>query len=74
MRVKTRKFGKTLALVYTYDIGPDMGFEFYTLAEVGEPWQDEARAERQRTANLWGKTVVEGVEIDRAPWVVDALV
>ena len=74
MRVKTTEFGPVRALVYRYSAGPDIDFEFYTLAEVGEPWQAEAKAEAQRTAAFWGKTIRYGMEIEHAPWIVDALV
>lgn len=74
MRVKTKQIGKVLALVYIYDISPDIGFSVHTLAEVGEPWQAEAKAEAQRTADFWGKRIKYGADIEQAPWIVDALV
>lgn len=74
MRVKTEQIGKVLALKYIYDVSDDMGFEFFTLAEVGEPWQEEAKEEATRTAVFWGLNIVHGVEIDQAPWIVDILV
>ena len=74
MRVKTKKIGDVRALVYIYDTSQDCGFAFHTLAEVGEPWQAEAKAEARRTADFWGMRIKHGVEIDQAPWFVDILV
>lgn len=74
MRVKTKNIDGTLCLVYRYGIGPDISFEFYSLAEVGEPYQEKAKQEAERTAAFWGKTIHFGLDINSPPWVVDALI
>lgn len=57
-------------LRYQYDVNKDIGFDFNTLAEVGEPYQPWFRDEIAKM----GLTVAFGVELDAAPWVVDKVV
>jgi hypothetical protein len=39
---------------YTYDVNQDCGFTFNTLAEVGEPYQAEAKRQRDAILQLTG--------------------
>lgn len=54
-------------LTYRYKVSRDMSFEFHTLAEVGAPYQQEARDIIR--ANRW--RVQYGADLPCAPWVVD---
>ena len=73
MKVNALCFGEVTALRYEYDISDDGGFSLYLLCEVGEPWQAEAKAMAEALATERGCTIQQ-VELDYAPWYVDALV
>jgi hypothetical protein len=64
--------GRAPYLTYEYSLGEGVVMEFHTLAEVGEPWRANARAAADELAATEGK-VVATINIDYAPWVVDAL-
>lgn len=57
-------------LRYRYDCGPDLGFDFNTLAEVGAPYQQWFRDE----INRQGWIVEFGRNIDYTPWVADFVI
>ena len=57
-------------LRYRYYIGPDMGFDFNTLAEVGAPYQAWFRDEIKRR----GWIVKYGMDLPEKPWVADFVV
>lgn len=61
-------------LRYCYTAGGCMDFDLHLLNEVGEPYQPAARAQ---IAEILAKNPgweVQTIEIDRKPWLVDALV
>lgn len=61
---------RTGMLTYRYAPSRDLGFEFHTLAEVGEPYQQWFRDE----IALRGYVVDYGVDLPTAPWVADLVV
>jgi hypothetical protein len=56
-------------LVYSYNVSPDCGFRFHTLAEVGEPYQAEFREMIEKR----GLDIEYGADLDHSPWVVDRI-
>lgn len=54
-------------LSYIYEIGDDISFRFYTLAEVGEPYQPKFRDMIKEK----GWIVEYGRQFDHYPWVAD---
>jgi len=56
-------------LRYRYDVNKYIGFNFNTLAEVGEPYQQWFRYEIARR----GLTVTYGKELDCKPWIADVV-
>jgi hypothetical protein len=62
------------ALRYRYTAGGCMDFDLHMFSEVGQPYQPAARAQ---VAEILAKNPgweVQTVELDRKPWLVDALV
>lgn len=57
-------------LHYRYDCNPDIGFDFYTLAEVGGPYQPWFRDEIARL----GWVVEYGRYLTHYPWVADFVI
>jgi len=60
-------------LRYRYTAGGCMDFDFHMLCEVGQPYQPAARVQ---VAEILAKNPgweVQTIEIDRKPWLVDAL-
>lgn len=57
-------------LRYRYTAGGCMDFDFNTLAEVGEPYQQWFRNEILRR----GWSVAYGYDLPTAPWVADMVV
>jgi len=57
-------------LTYEYDVGPDVGFSFHTLREVGQPWV----AEFQKKLASRGYTIEQGCELPFHPYVADFVV
>lgn len=73
MKVFTKKHGEHNMLCYSYDVSKDMSFCFHLLSEVGEPWQLSARMLRDELAWKRG-CVVQTVELDKRPWLIEVLV
>lgn len=62
------------ALRYRYTAGSCMDFNLHLLCEVGEPYQPAARAQVAEILAENPGWEVQTVELDRKPWLVDALV
>lgn len=73
VRVYTRQLQGHRVLHYAYDVAPDLGFLFYRLSEVGEPWKDVAQRRAHMLAFKQG-CVVKTVELDAWPWFADVIV
>ena len=54
-------------LAYEYEISEEVSFRFYTLAEVGYPYQPKFRDMIKEK----GWTVEHGRQLDHYPWVAD---
>ena len=54
-------------LAYEYEISEEVSFRFYTLAEVGEPYQPKFRDMIKEK----GWIVEYGRQFDHYPWVAD---
>jgi len=62
------------ALRYRYTAGGCMDFDLHMFCEVGAPYQPAARAQVAEILAENPGWEVQTVEIDRKPWLVDALV
>lgn len=56
-------------ITYRYTIGNDCMMKFHTLAEVGQPYQCQAR----RIIRRYGWRVQFGADLNCAPWVADVV-
>jgi hypothetical protein len=73
MNVTTTKIEGHTVLVYRYEAGKYLKLKFHLLSEVGAPWQAAAKAQLAAICAETKCKVVQ-VELQAAPWYVDALV
>lgn len=72
MRVYTTPIQGFSVLCYRYRLSEGGYCKFHLLAEVGEPWQREAKALAQALADKHASKIVTK-ELDAYPWYVEVL-
>ena len=73
MKVYTKDIAGHTVLCYAYSVGRGADFLFHLECEVGETYRKVAKRKAQELAAKRGR-VIQQVELDCHPWVVEALV
>lgn len=74
MKVTTTKICGVTALRYRYKAGGCMDFDLHLLCEVGQPYQQAAKAQVTEILARRPGWSLKTVELDCRPWLIDALV